>query len=402
MNKLTITRSVCILTIIFLVAIFVGTAKSTADLGGVNITPGENIGGIVSKDDIPFNDPAHIFYFRYQAWRVQNKKAGETVESWNRLLTTERVEKITIGEVFLKKLRIELTAKPILNGEESALFQAVWGNVNIADYQENVSRPLAAQKEPTPKETETVVVLSEKLNSFKDSGDWGQLFDGSQLYGNSPHGMLVAGKSDVTNNPLNHNDKIIPIQSISRTESTNNYNGLVMFSLPAEEKESGTSKTVPVIAGVILLAAFYFSVQIFRNKTGMTGGIPVVSDLHTKVMSELDSRSVTGLYNDLSNSSLGIAGESRAGTCKSTCSGTCKGGCQGNCKGDCWGSCKGDCGDNCKGDCGMDCKGDCSTGCSGSCQGDCEGGCAVKTAPLGKIEILSPIQQALHENGYPR
>lgn len=212
----------------------------------------------------------------------------------------------------------------------------------------------------------------------------------------------MAGKTDATNNPLNHKDKTIPIQSISRPESINNYNKLVMFSLPTEEKESGTRKTVPVIAGVILLAAFYFSVQTLRNKTGMISGTPVVSDLHAKVMSELDSRSATGLYNDLSNNSLGAAGESRAETCKASCSGTCKGGCQGNCKGDCWGSCKGDCGDNCKGDCGMDCKGDCSTGCTGSCQGDCEGGCAVKTAPSGKKEILSPIQQALHENGYPR
>lgn len=402
MNKLTVTRSIYILTVLFLVAIFAGTAKSTADLGGVNITLGKNIGGIVSKDDIPFNDPAHIFYFRYQAWRVQNKKAGETVESWNRLLTAERVEKVIVGEVFLKKLRIELTAKSALNGEEMALFQAVWGNSNIADYQESVSLPLAAQKEPTPKETETMEVLSEKLNSFKDSGNWGQLFDGSQLNGNSPQGMPMAGKTDATNNPLNHKDKTIPIQSISRPESINNYNKLVMFSLPKEEKESGTRKTVPVIAGVILLAAFYFSVQTLRNKTGMISGTPVVSDLHAKVMSELDSRSATGLYNDLSNNSLGAAGESRAETCKASCSGTCKGGCHGNCKGDCWGSCKGDCGDNCKGDCGMDCKGDCSTGCTGSCQGDCEGGCAVKTAPSGKKEILSPIQQALHENGYPR
>ena len=52
---------------------------------------------------IPYNDPAHIHFFRYQRYLLKKKLEGLAEESWEKLPAEERLNKLALGEAFLKK-----------------------------------------------------------------------------------------------------------------------------------------------------------------------------------------------------------------------------------------------------------------------------------------------------------
>ena len=72
---------------------------------------------------IPFQDPAHSHFFKYQIYLIQQGKVGETLETWNALPGPERAHRVSTGESLLKQLYFELSGKSVLSAEEAHLFR---------------------------------------------------------------------------------------------------------------------------------------------------------------------------------------------------------------------------------------------------------------------------------------
>jgi len=128
------------------------------------------------EKDIPFNDPAHVHYFKYQAYLVSKHLSGQTQETWAKLELARRVKRVSDGEAFLKK-KFEQFMRPYadITAADRELLEAVWSKevaegVKAVDSARNIRDP------------EQVKLAIEKVNGLASSLqdlhiDWDMFFE---------------------------------------------------------------------------------------------------------------------------------------------------------------------------------------------------------------------------------
>ena len=220
-----------------------------------------------SAADISFNDPAHVFFFNYQAYLAQHGKAGETLETWQALPGPERARKVAVGEALLKKLHTDLLAKEKLSVEETELLQAVWGKREVAVDQGSTHHSVVAGEKSIP--VERVGTVSKNLGSFQKNENWGQLFDGGQN-SKAPGAVDVVGayaKRGATALEVSPKTHILrPFDEAKVPPVGNNNNEPI-------------KRTLPFAGGAILLAGAYMGYRKWRAKDGQTYEKPDVGGI---------------------------------------------------------------------------------------------------------------------------
>lgn len=132
-------------------------------------------GGAVK--DVPWADPGHARYFKYQDFLVKQKLEGETKDSWTKLKAEQRAQKADEGEAFLRKRLEELLQKEYLSGEEAAMIKAVWGDAA----EQGVQRVATARKLHDPAQVELALKsVKPMLGKAAEKIDWNDLFDGAK------------------------------------------------------------------------------------------------------------------------------------------------------------------------------------------------------------------------------
>lgn len=81
----------------------------------------------VTLAKVPFDDPAHKHFFRYQKYLLSIGLQGETKAGWNKKSAEEQASAIANGEAFLKAKLMALVNSRKLTPEDRALARAVWG-----------------------------------------------------------------------------------------------------------------------------------------------------------------------------------------------------------------------------------------------------------------------------------
>jgi hypothetical protein len=195
-----------------------------------------------SMAGIPFNDPAHAIFFKYQSYLTQHNKGGDTLETWQDLPGPDRAKKLADGEALLKKLHTDLLAKDKLSAEETELLQAVWGKSDVAGDRGAAHQSVVAREKSIS--VQKVSAVSKNLESFQKKNNWNQLFDGGQNSSKDPGTVDAAGggakrgatslepsPKDMTMRPLDE-AKVPPI---------------------GNDNNGPTKRTLPFAAGAVLL-----------------------------------------------------------------------------------------------------------------------------------------------------
>lgn len=133
--------------------------------------------GAARPSDVPWDDAAHIRYFRYQVFLTSKGLVGETREGWTRQTAAERARKAAEGEEFLRGRLAELLQKPHLSEEDNALLKAVWGEQTAAA----VGRVATARRVDDPRQVELALRSVRSLvGPAAEKVDWNLLFDGTR------------------------------------------------------------------------------------------------------------------------------------------------------------------------------------------------------------------------------
>lgn len=218
-----------------------------------------------ATDSIQFNDPEHPQFFRYQAYLTQHGKAGETRRSWDALTTSERARKVADGEAVLEKLHADLLSKEKLSADEAELFQAVWGTT--ATTGDNApARELAIARENSA--AGKVSAVSKDLGSFRETGSWGQLFDGDKM---SPKTGTAVGAIGAS---ANRGTEAFQGGAGKNGTVTPRVAGVppVVPGAGEPSNDSPIKKTLPLAGGVVLLAGAYIGYRKWRTNTGKLPG----------------------------------------------------------------------------------------------------------------------------------
>ena len=130
-----------------------------------------------AKTNEGFDDPEHAYFFRYQAYLRKNALAGLDDKAWKKLTLDERVDKIKIGEYWLKeKLSVLMSAEP-LKDDDSNLLAAVWGK-DVMSAAKAVSKALAlGDPEQIRTARQKVQLLVKNIGGAEM--DWAAIFDGA-------------------------------------------------------------------------------------------------------------------------------------------------------------------------------------------------------------------------------
>jgi hypothetical protein len=150
-----------------------------------------------------FNDPAHVYFFRYQAYLQRNDLQALDAAKWKALTPDERAEKIKTGEAWLeKKFKEMLSASP-----DTELISAVWGK----DVSDSI---VALHKAAAIGDPDQIRAERDRLKSLLKgvggaSVDWKALFDGAAA--------KSSGSSD-TPNPLALKEKTGFLASLESKE----------------------------------------------------------------------------------------------------------------------------------------------------------------------------------------
>jgi hypothetical protein len=124
-----------------------------------------------------FDDPAHLHFFRYQAYLRKNGLDGLDAAAWKALGEAERAGRIKKGEEWLKDKLSALMSDQSPNPEDAALLSAVWGH-DVAAAAQAVSKALKLG------DPEQIRAAREKVQGLvKGVGgaavDWSAIFDGA-------------------------------------------------------------------------------------------------------------------------------------------------------------------------------------------------------------------------------
>ena len=329
--------------------------------------------------DIPFNDPAHVFYFNYQSYLVKHGKDGTTSETWQVLPGPERAKKVAEGEAFLKKLHSELLAKDNLSSNEIELFQAVWGKSEAEGDTGRILHSAVAGEKSIP--VQKVNAVSKNLEGFQKKENWNLLFDGYQYKSHEGGGLVISG---------------VPVQHVAEHVESTLKREVVPTSVgvqtPVPEKEENNSKSgaTPLVVYLSLLAAVtaFFSAKYARKRGVLgAGGVLPQNGQDIKQLPLWAQMRITHGYADAKeqakyseqpqsnpgNENLKIAG--CLFTCLQSCQDDCKSGCQSSCQTSCQDSCERSCQDSCKSSCQSACKSGCHSSCERNCQYTCMNSC---------------------------
>ncbi len=146
-----------------------------------------------------FDDPAHLHFFRYQAYLRRSGLYGLDAAAWKSLSEKERAAKIKAGEEWLRDKLGKLMSARSLYGADTELLSAVWGpDVAVA--------AAAAGKALKLGDPEQIRAAREKISGLvKNVGgaaaDWGAIFDKSRSRDaveklNLPDPLALKKKSD--------------------------------------------------------------------------------------------------------------------------------------------------------------------------------------------------------------
>lgn len=124
-----------------------------------------------------FDDPEHLYFFRYQAYLSTSGLVGFDATTWANLDPGKREEEIKDGEEWLKEKFTSLMASTSLSPEDKDLLAAVWGQ-DVQAAAEAVAKALKhgdpGQIRKTREKTSALVA-----NIGGASVDWSAIFDGT-------------------------------------------------------------------------------------------------------------------------------------------------------------------------------------------------------------------------------
>lgn len=136
-----------------------------------------------------FDDPAHLHFFRYQAYLRRKGLYGLDAAAWKSLGEKERAAKIKAGEEWLRDKLGELMGKRYLFDADTQLLSAVWGR----DVESAVE---AASKAAELGDPDQIRAAREKVSGLvKNVGgaavDWSAIFDESGARRGTAPGLPV-------------------------------------------------------------------------------------------------------------------------------------------------------------------------------------------------------------------
>lgn len=124
-----------------------------------------------------FDDPAHLHFFRYQAYLRKSGLDGLDSAAWKGLGESDRAKKVKTGEDWLKDKLSALMSAQFPSSDDSALLAAIWGR-DVASAAAAVSKALKLG------DPEQIRAAREKVQGLVKgvggaSVDWSAIFDGA-------------------------------------------------------------------------------------------------------------------------------------------------------------------------------------------------------------------------------
>lgn len=292
--------------------------------------------------DIPFDDPAHLPFFNHQKFLTQRGENGITSENWQKLSQSDRMQALAKDEAYLSEKYKELSAKPALTGNESALFHAIWGQPNGS--QVPMPGPMQGIDRPAPK-PETLQKVLGTLPKKMDSFEGTSLYDGGRERHDSVSG---AGNTRAAGVQTDRASVLTIQQKQART---------LVVPPPPPVDDGRNKRSLPwFFGGASLIGA----AAVFLGMRKKSAPMAAADDF------DLDIR----LSRAEGPRGPVLAGDVTDETCGPTCINTCRNTCDATCGATCWSTCGG-------GTCGGTCVAPtCASTCGDTCRATCEGTCS--------------------------
>ncbi|MBI5882847.1 MAG: hypothetical protein HZB91_07070 [Elusimicrobia bacterium] len=149
-------------------------------------------GSVVDGADIPWKDPGHEAFFKYQAYLAKlvkdkglpaNVFSYDTEATWKSLTRAERIRRVAEGEAYLQKTLEELLATGSVTQAQTDMMQNVWG----PEVMQKIGVMMTAKGFNNPAQIKAAQEEMAKLKG-KLGGvdlDWAGVFDGTKGRGSS-------------------------------------------------------------------------------------------------------------------------------------------------------------------------------------------------------------------------